>query len=138
MNENKFPSWFLPTSDDLYATFLAKKRKMHTASGFEANTLTAALYPFQRHIVQWALRLGRAAIFADCGLGKTLMQLEWARNVHQHTGKPVLILAPLAVSGQAAEARPLDLDRHRRLARAYPGHGGRGGRVRCVVRRPLR
>ncbi len=58
------------------------------------------LFAFQREIVEWALNLGRAAIFAGCGLGKTAMQVEWARWVAAHTGRPVLILAPLAVSTQ--------------------------------------
>lgn len=58
------------------------------------------LYTFQRDIVRWALAKGRAAIFADCGLGKTPMQLEWAYQVHKHTQGKVLILAPLAVSAQ--------------------------------------
>jgi superfamily II DNA or RNA helicase len=58
------------------------------------------MFPFQRDIVRWALRRGKAAIFADCGLGKTPMQLEWAHQVHQYTGRGVLILAPLAVSQQ--------------------------------------
>lgn len=83
-----------------YARFLATKRKAHVACGFNSGALNTALKPFQRHIVDWALRLGRAAIFADCGLGKTLMQLEWAAHVADRTGKPVLILAPLAVARQ--------------------------------------
>lgn len=68
--------------------------------------LNPALFPHQRDIVNWALRRGRAAIFADCGLGKTLMQLEWARVVAEVTGGKVLILTPLAVAAQTAlEAR---------------------------------
>ena len=58
------------------------------------------LFDFQKFIVKRALKAGKYAIFADCGLGKTLMQLEWAKQVNKHTNKPVLILAPLAVSGQ--------------------------------------
>lgn len=58
------------------------------------------LFDFQRSLVEWATRKGRAAIFADCGLGKTIQQLVWAENVIRHTNKPVLILTPLAVSGQ--------------------------------------
>ncbi len=83
-----------------YSAFLARKRRLHQPTGFVATELNRHLYPFQGHIVRWALRRGRAAIFADCGLGKTLMQLDWARAVNEHTGKPVLILAPLAVSKQ--------------------------------------
>ena len=58
------------------------------------------LFPFQKFIVKRALKAGKYAIFADCGLGKTLMQLEWAKQVSDETKKPVLILAPLAVTGQ--------------------------------------
>lgn len=83
-----------------YADFLARKRRQHLPQGFEPSALSKYLKDFQRHIVQWAVRRGRAAIFADCGLGKTLMQLEWARQVHERTQRPVLILTPLAVSGQ--------------------------------------
>jgi len=59
-----------------------------------------SLKDFQRDIVAWALKLGNAAIFADCGMGKTPMQLYWADNIARHTGKPVLILCPLAVANQ--------------------------------------
>jgi hypothetical protein len=69
------------------------------------------LFPFQRQIVAWALELGRAAIFAGCGLGKTAMQLEWARWVAAFTGRPVLICAPLAVSAQTiAEGETMGIE----------------------------
>jgi superfamily II DNA or RNA helicase len=83
-----------------YQEFLEKKKITHSDSGFECGELNINLFDFQRHIVKTALKKGKYAIFADCGLGKTLMQLEWARNVSKHTNKPVLILAPLAVSQQ--------------------------------------
>ena len=85
-----------------YAQFIESKRVYVTPSGFDIdrNALNPMLFPFQRDIVRWALRRGKAAIFADCGLGKTPMQLEWAHQVHQYTGRGVLILAPLAVSQQ--------------------------------------
>lgn len=86
-----------------YEQFLQAKQKTHTVSGFDAETLNPMLFPFQDFIVRRALKAGKYAIFADCGLGKTLMQLEWAHRVSEHTGKPVLILAPLAVSGQTIE-----------------------------------
>jgi superfamily II DNA or RNA helicase len=80
-----------------YADFLASKRVVDRASGLSSvPDLNDSLMPFQRDIVAWALRRGRAAIFADCGMGKTFMQLEWARHV---PGR-VMIAAPLAVSGQ--------------------------------------
>tara|TARA_R110000803_G_scaffold43701_7_gene93044 strand:+ start:1165 stop:2451 length:1287 start_codon:yes stop_codon:yes gene_type:complete len=58
------------------------------------------LFPFQTHLTEWAIRQGRSAIFADCGLGKTPMQLVWAENVVRKTNKPVLVLSPLAVGAQ--------------------------------------
>jgi len=85
-----------------YQKFLESKAKAHILSGFEVDkeSLNANLFDFQKFIVHRALRAGKYAIFADCGLGKTLMQLEWAHRVSLHTNKPVLILAPLAVGGQ--------------------------------------
>lgn len=72
------------------------------SSGFDVDkeNLNPQMYDFQKDIVRWALAKGRACIFADCGLGKTLMQLEWAHHVHQNTGENVLILAPLSVCEQ--------------------------------------
>jgi superfamily II DNA or RNA helicase len=67
---------------------------------FEPEDMPEFLYEFQAALVQWAVRLGRAAIFADCGMGKTAMQLAWADQVYRHTGRPVLILTPLAVAPQ--------------------------------------
>lgn len=85
-----------------YLEFLEGKQKTHVLSGFDVNEneLSGYMFPFQKFIVKRALKAGKYAIFADCGLGKTLMQLEWANQVNKQTGKPVLILAPLAVSGQ--------------------------------------
>lgn len=85
-----------------YQDFLQTKQKKHILSGFEIpdTELNTNLFPFQKFIVKRALRSGKYAIFADCGLGKTLMQLEWANQVSKFTNKPVLILAPLAVRGQ--------------------------------------
>lgn len=69
------------------------------------------LYDFQKDIVRWALKKGKADIFADCGLGKTPMQLSWAYQVHKHTGGMVLILAPLAVGEQTKrEANKFDYE----------------------------
>ena len=96
-----------------YEEFLARKQRTVQRVGFEvdAEAIHPHLFPFQRDIVRWALRLGRAAIFAGTGLGKTRMQLEWARHVAVHTQRPVLILAPLAVAQQTVrEGRLIDLD----------------------------
>jgi DNA modification methylase len=88
-----------------YNEFLATKQKTIIQSGFDINQdqLNYNLFPFQRFIVHRALKAGKYAIFADCGLGKTLMQLTWAEQVARHTNKPVLILAPLAVVGQTKQ-----------------------------------
>lgn len=85
-----------------YEKFLESKQKNHVVSGFEIDEsqLNKNLFPFQKFIVKRALHYGKYAIFADCGLGKTLMQLEWANQVSIATGKRVLILAPLVVVEQ--------------------------------------
>ena len=86
-----------------YATFLETKRQIGGDAGFEPTYLPDFLFGFQTALVEWAVRKGRAGIFADCGLGKTPMQLVWAENIRRHTGKPVLIVTPLAVSTQTME-----------------------------------
>jgi DNA modification methylase len=86
-----------------YEDFLKTKQRSIFQSGFEANELNTNLFLFQEFIVKRALKAGKYAIFADCGLGKTLMQLTWAEQVSKHTNKPVLILAPLAVVGQTKQ-----------------------------------
>ncbi|HIJ58699.1 MAG TPA: helicase, partial [Deltaproteobacteria bacterium] len=83
-----------------YNEFLKSKELFDSDSGHEPKDLNPMLFDFQSDIVAWAIRRGRAAIFADCGLGKSPMQLEWAESVHEKTGKSVLIVAPLAVSAQ--------------------------------------
>lgn len=83
-----------------YESFLKQKDIVDRRTGFEPTDINPMLYDFQSVITRWACRRGRAAIFADCGLGKTPMQLEWANQVFKHTGQAVLILAPLAVSKQ--------------------------------------
>lgn len=86
-----------------YSKFLETKRKTFIESGFEATNLNPNLFDFQEFTVRTALSKGKFAIFADCGLGKTLMQLAWAEAVFNHTGRQVLILAPLAVVEQTKE-----------------------------------
>lgn len=86
-----------------YTEFLYRKTKLDIATGFDASSLGDHLFDFQRAIVQWACKRGRAAIFADTGLGKTAMQTEWAKQVAAHTGGRVLILAPLCVAQQTVE-----------------------------------
>jgi len=86
-----------------YEDFVAAKRRKEVATGHQPGDLNEHLFDFQHAIVSWAVRRGRAAIFADTGLGKTLMQLSWADEVASHTGGSVLVLAPLAVSEQTIE-----------------------------------
>ena len=83
-----------------YEQFLARKTQTNEGDGFEPLWIPDWLFPFQESLVDWSVRMGRAALFADCGMGKTPMQLAWAENVRRHTGKPVLIVTPLAVSFQ--------------------------------------
>jgi superfamily II DNA or RNA helicase len=83
-----------------YEDFIAEKALLSPPTGVQFEpVLRDHLFEFQRDIVRWALKRGRAAVFADCGMGKTPMQLEWARVVAETQG-PVLILAPLAVAQQ--------------------------------------
>ena len=86
-----------------YETFLREKLPRHQPSGFEPAAIHEILYPFQAAITRWATRMGCAAVFADCGLGKTFIQLEWARLVQERAGRPVLIVAPLCVVAQTIE-----------------------------------
>ena len=83
-----------------YTDFLKTKEIRYDSCGFEPESDNPKLFQWQSDIVRWALMKGRAAIFADCGLGKTPMQLQWASQVSAHEGKPVLICAPLAVAKQ--------------------------------------
>lgn len=83
-----------------YDSFIKNKIKKAQEYGFEASKITAPLFDWQKQVVEWAIKKGRAALFEECGLGKTLQQLEWAHQVSIYTQKPVLILTPLAVAKQ--------------------------------------
>lgn len=83
-----------------YIDFLKAKAIKSHSSGFDAGELNQNLFDWQREVVKWSLKKGRAALFEDCGLGKTLQSLSYADAVHQHTNGNILILAPLAVSEQ--------------------------------------
>lgn len=85
-----------------YNEFLEMKKTQRIESGFavEDADLNPALFDFQKYCVKRALAVGKFALFEDCGLGKTIQQLEWAQKVFDHTSQPVLILAPLAVISQ--------------------------------------
>lgn len=86
-----------------YAAFLERKQQTREPAGFDAVALPASLFDFQHALTTWALKMGRAAIFADCGLGKTPMQLAWAHEVVRHTNGRVLLLTPLAVGAQTLQ-----------------------------------
>lgn len=83
-----------------YAEFLAGKAQLESDGGFEPTFMPSFLFDFQAHLSDWAIRKGRAAELADCGLGKTPMELVFAQNVLEHANKPVLVLTPLGVTTQ--------------------------------------
>ena len=88
-----------------YSEFIASKSSANVPTGFDPGPLSEGLFDFQAAMVTWACRRGRSALFEDTGLGKTIQQVEWARQVAMHTGGRVLILAPLCVAQQTvAEA----------------------------------
>ncbi len=83
-----------------YADFIRNKSQIGGNAGFDPVWMPDWLFGFQQSLTEWSCRKGRSAIFADCGLGKGLIQLVWAENVVRKTNRPVLILTPLAVSHQ--------------------------------------
>lgn len=91
--------------DEEYFRFLESKKKKVQSFGFDIqeSELNQSMFDFQKHIVRKAIKAGKYAIFADTGLGKTIMQLSWAEAIMNHIDRPVLIIAPLAVSGQTIE-----------------------------------
>jgi len=78
-----------------YNEFLERKKQSDYYAGFDAVWIPDFLFDFQKDLVTWSLKKGKSAIFADCGLGKTPMQLVWAENIVRKTNKNVLILTPL-------------------------------------------
>jgi hypothetical protein len=86
-----------------YEDFLEQKSQLGGDYGFDPVWMPDQLFDFQKSLVEWSCRKGRAAIFADCGLGKTFMQLTWAENVVRKTNGRVLILTPLAVAFQTVK-----------------------------------
>jgi hypothetical protein len=116
MNSTEFTGLYFLTIKTIiimndYEKFIQAKRHSIGESGFEPNYIPDMAFDFQKHIIEKAVRKGRIAIFADTGLGKTLIQLSIAKNVVQHTNKKVLILTPLAVAFQfILEAEKLGID----------------------------
>jgi hypothetical protein len=94
-----------------YFDLIARSIIRHDSVGIEPPALNPAMFPHQVHATEFALRQGRAALFLDTGLGKSLCALDWGRIVAAHTGKPVLMLAPLGVVGQhVREAHKFGID----------------------------
>ncbi len=93
-----------------YAEFLQAKQQAADRAGFHPNFLPSCLMDFQGMLAEWAITAGRSAVLADCGMGKTLIELVWAENVVRETNRPVMIFAPLAVTQQTArEAVKFDI-----------------------------
>jgi hypothetical protein len=115
-------------SHPTYESFLDRKSQLGGASGFVPKKLPDFLFGFQRFLVEWAIHKGRSGIFADCGLGKTPMQLVWADAIVRHTNKPVLVLTPLGVARQTLrESEKFEIESHR--STDGTGIAGRGARV---------
>lgn len=86
--------------NDTYANFLNQKRHFGTLEGFKPIWMPKELFDFQEFICDWIIRKGRGAVYADCGMGKSVIQLTWLENVVRHTNKPVMLFLPLAVIHQ--------------------------------------
>ena len=86
-----------------YDDFIRTKTQWAKGDGIACESLPSFLFDFQAYLVDWALRRGRSAIFADCGLGKTAMELAWAQQVIKQTNKPVLLVTPIAVGAQVCK-----------------------------------
>ena len=106
-----------------YREFLETKSQLAGDFGFDPLFIPSYLFDFQRSLVEWATRKGRAAIFADCGMGKTPMQLVWAENIIRHTNGRVLIATPLSVGQQTIrEAEKFNIEAYR--SRDGKAHNG--------------
>ena len=107
-----------------YQSFIESKTQLGSNGGFKPNFYPSAAFDFQLSLLEWQIEKGRGAIFADCGLGKTLLELGWAENVVRHTNKPVLLLTPLAVSAQTIqEAEKFEIEAKRSRDGTFSGAG---------------
>ena len=94
-----------------YETWIEGKERKLEPCGFTVSDYPDMLYDWQRAIVRWAVKMGRCAIFADCGLGKTLMQVAWADAIAREAGGRILIVSPLCVAEQTiAEAARIGVE----------------------------
>lgn len=110
-----------------YHNFIHGKSQFGEAGGFDPLWLPDWLFDFQRHLCEWGIRRGRGALFADCGLGKTPMQLVWAENVVRHTNGRVLVITPIAVGQQTVrESEKFGIEASRSM-------DGKYGDARIVV-----
>ena len=106
-----------------YKEFLWRKSNYSGMNGFSPLLLPDYLFDFQKSLVDWSLRKGRCAIFADCGMGKTIIELVWAQNIVQKTNKSVLLITPLAVSQQTvAEGAKFGIECRRSRDGERAGH----------------
>ena len=97
-----------------YEAFIRDKSQFKHSDGFNPGAMPSFLFDFQQYLVDWACQKGRAAIYSDCGTGKTAMQLAWSQKVIEHTNKPVLIVTPIAVGAQTiAEAEKFGIQAKR-------------------------
>lgn len=105
-----------------YAEFLAAKAQLGAEHGFAPAHAPVQLFSFQRALLEWAQRKGRGLVAADCGMGKTAIQLAWAENVVRQTNRSVLVLTPLAVAQQTVrEAEKFGIEARRSAGRLEPG-----------------
>lgn len=105
-----------------YKEFIKNKQHTYNNYGFEPIFMPNFLFDFQKELVAWSIKKGRSAIFADCGLGKTPMQLVWSQNIVEKTNKPVLILTPLSVSQQTIrEGEKFNIDCERSINGKFKG-----------------
>jgi hypothetical protein len=108
-----------------YDSFLDTKRHSGDTFGFKPVFMSSFLFDFQSALVEWSVMKGRSAILADCGLGKTPMQLVWAQNIVEYTNRPVLILTPLAVGAQTvAEGEKFSIQSERSRDGAWKAKAG--------------
>lgn len=107
-----------------YSHFLEKKAQLDSFDGFEPIWIPSFLFDFQTYLVDWAIRKGKGAIFADCGMGKTPIALTWAENIVRKTNRPVLNITPLGVAAQTIrEGEKFGIDCRRSSDGSVPHKG---------------
>lgn len=113
---------FLEYGPSEYEKFIDRKAQAGACDGFAPTWMPPELFDFQQNLVDWSVRKGKDAIFADCGLGKTPIQLTWAQNVVERMNKPVLVMTPLAVGAQTVrEGEKFHIETHRTSGQVFAG-----------------